>query len=63
MITPANEYFKTDEERRIVSLPLTVVSDLDKGAKFAITVKVVGGETHSQTEAVRHGLYLVLYFS
>jgi small subunit ribosomal protein S9 len=54
--TPANEYFKTDEERRIVSLPLTVVSDLDKGAKFAITVKVTGGGTHSQAEAVRHGL-------
>lgn len=54
--TPANEYFKTDEERRIVSLPLTVVNDLDKGAKFAITVKVTGGGTHSQAEAVRHGL-------
>lgn len=54
--TPVNEYFKTDEERRIVSLPLTVVSDLDKSLKFAITVKVVGGGTHSQAEAVRHGL-------
>lgn len=54
--TPANEYFKTDEERRIVSLPLVVVSDLDKGAKFTISVKVVGGGTHSQAEAVRHGL-------
>ena len=52
----AKEYFKTDEERRIVIEPLNIINDIEKGGKFAITVKVQGGGTHSQAEAVRHGL-------
>lgn len=53
---PAKEYFKTDEERTIVSAPIDVVSEKNKTTKFHIEVKVKGGGTHSQAEAVRHGL-------
>ena len=50
-------YFGTQELRAIVSAPL----DRDGVAvKFAVTVKVVGGGTHAQAEAIRHGLSRIM---
>ncbi len=50
----AKEYFKTESERRLVQDP--IVKGAPEGTKLAVEVKVVGGGTHSQAEAVRHGL-------
>ncbi|OGI92408.1 30S ribosomal protein S9 [Candidatus Nomurabacteria bacterium RIFCSPLOWO2_01_FULL_46_18] len=51
----AEDYFKTEEERRLVMGPLT--KGLEKSnLKWAIVAKVSGGGHHSQAEAVRHGL-------
>lgn len=47
------EYFKTEEERRLVQDPIAKGTS---GTKWSIEVKVKGGGTHSQAEAVRHGL-------
>jgi small subunit ribosomal protein S9 len=52
----AKEYFKTEEERRLILEPLTAVENPDNTAKWAIEARVTGGGTHSQAEAVRHGL-------
>ncbi len=50
-------YFGTVELQSIVSAPL----DRDGVVfKFAVTVKVVGGGTHAQAEAIRHGLSRIL---
>jgi len=50
-------YFGTVELQSIVSAPLD-----REGVpfKFAVTVKVVGGGTHAQAEAIRHGLSRIL---
>ncbi|MEK7569681.1 MAG: 30S ribosomal protein S9 [Patescibacteria group bacterium] len=45
------DYFKTDSEKKIVNAPLTSLE-----TKWNVSVKVSGGGTHSQAEAVRHGL-------
>jgi len=52
----AKDYFKTEEERRLILEPLTAVENPDNTAKWAIEARVTGGGTHSQAEAVRHGL-------
>ena len=54
---PVEEYFKTEELRAIVNAP---VSREGFPGKYAVTVKVQGGGTHAQAEAVRHGLSRVL---
>jgi small subunit ribosomal protein S9 len=46
-------YFGTEELREIVAAP--IMRDGYIGT-YAITVKVVGGGTHAQAEAIRHGL-------
>jgi small subunit ribosomal protein S9 len=48
----ANEYFKVNSERNLILGPLT--NDPDN--KWSVEAKVTGGGTHSQAEAVRHGL-------
>src|SRR3972149_2938551 len=53
----AKEYFPTGELYKIVSDPFT------KGkleGKYEISVKVNGGGSHSQAEAIRHGISRVL---
>jgi small subunit ribosomal protein S9 len=50
----AKEYFHTESERRLIQDPMVKGAPL--GAKLAVEVKVTGGGTHSQAEAVRHGL-------
>ncbi len=52
----AKEYFQTEEQRRLISDPL-IKGLTDKGdIKWKVEAKVSGGGTHSQAEAVRHGL-------
>ena len=55
----AKEYFKTEQERRLISDPITkgipntgVKPDL----KWGVEAYVLGGGVHSQAEAIRHGL-------
>lgn len=48
-----NEYFKTDNLRKIAIEALAVSKT---PGKFKITVKVIGGGTNSQAEAVRLGI-------
>jgi small subunit ribosomal protein S9 len=49
----AKEYFKTEEQRRLVLDP---IAKGKPGSKWNIEVRVQGGGIHSQAEAVRHGL-------
>ncbi len=51
------EYFKTEEERRMIMDPILKGFSSAPGAqKFGIEARVSGGGHHSQAEAVRHGL-------
>ncbi len=55
----AKEYFKTDSERRLILDPVVKGIEAGEGKvvlKWAVEAKVMGGGTHSQAEAVRHGL-------
>lgn len=57
----AKDYFKTEEQRRLVQDPMqkgqTVLN------KWAVEAHVTGGGIHSQAEAVRHGLARALVVS
>ena len=63
----AKEYFQTETERRLILDPMIkgVLTGPDKVAlpKWAVEVRVSGGGTHSQAEAVRHGLSRALVLS
>ena len=61
----AKEYFKTEEERRLVSDPLIKgIGGTEKTEhKWKVEAKVSGGGVHSQAEAVRHGLARALVSS
>ncbi|MFA5936635.1 MAG: 30S ribosomal protein S9 [Candidatus Paceibacterota bacterium] len=52
----AKEYFKTEEERRLVADPIIKGFSGQEKNKWEIKAKVSGGGIHSQAEAVRHGL-------
>ncbi len=53
----AKEYFKTEVERRLILDPVVKGGIEGKPmGKWQIEVKVSGGGTHSQAEAIRHGL-------
>jgi small subunit ribosomal protein S9 len=52
----AKDYFKTDSERRLVQDPIIKGVTAEKATKWHIEARVSGGGTHSQAEAVRHGL-------
>ncbi|MEK7572397.1 MAG: 30S ribosomal protein S9 [Patescibacteria group bacterium] len=49
----AKDYFKTEEQRRLITDPITKGKP---GSKWSIEARVSGGGIHSQSEAVRHGL-------
>ncbi len=49
----AKEFFKTEEEGRLIQDPIQKGS---AGTKWAIEARVSGGGHHSQAEEVRHGL-------
>ena len=56
----AKDYFKTEEQRRLILDPIL------KGKpskKWSFEVRVLGGGAHSQAEAVRHGLSRALVAS
>lgn len=50
----AKEYLKTEVERRLILDPIT--KGMPAGTKWSVEVLVSGGGTHSQAEAIRHGL-------
>lgn len=50
---PVNKYCKVKTQVGIIKSPLKLTGTLDK---FDITVKVLGGGTESQAEAIRHGI-------
>lgn len=51
------EYFKTESERRLILDPMVKGMTAENPAKkFHVEVLISGGGTHSQAEAVRHGL-------
>lgn len=55
----AKDYFKTEEQKRLIQDPLIKGLPLQTGktgTKWHVEVKVSGGGIHSQAEAVRHGL-------
>ena len=55
----AKEYFKTEDERRLIQDPIIkglVVAAGATASKWHVEAKVNGGGAHSQSEAVRHGL-------
>ncbi|MFA5095133.1 MAG: 30S ribosomal protein S9 [Candidatus Paceibacterota bacterium] len=54
----AKEYFKTEEQRRLIGDPLIKgIGGTEKAEhKWKVEAKVQGGGVHSQAEAVRHGL-------
>ena len=55
----AKEYFKTEQERRLISDPITKgipVSGVKLDLKWGVEARVSGGGIHSQAEAIRHGL-------
>ncbi len=60
----AKEYFKTDGEQRLILDPMVKGAVEGKVApKWQVEAKVTGGGTHSQAEAVRHGLSRALVIS
>lgn len=52
----AKEYFKTEEERRLILDPIVKGLPSVSSAKWSVEAHVSGGGTHSQSEAIRHGL-------
>lgn len=53
----AKEYFKTEDQRRLILDPMVKMATEGKPVlKWNIEAKVVGGGTHGQAEAIRHGL-------
>jgi small subunit ribosomal protein S9 len=56
----AKDYFQTEETRRLILDPIVQVKP---GSKWHIEVHVSGGGSHSQAEAVRHGLSRALVLS
>lgn len=52
----AKEYFKTEGERRLILDPIIKGVAGKTGLKWIIEARVSGGGTHSQAEAIRHGL-------
>lgn len=63
----AKDYFKTEEERRLIQDPIVrgfSASNQEKANfKWKVEARVSGGGTHSQAEAVRHGLARALVLS
>lgn len=52
----AKEYFKTEEERRLILDPIIKGLLSASSAKWSVEARVSGGGVHSQAEAIRHGL-------
>lgn len=61
----AREYFKTEEQRRLILDPLVkgMPAGVKSDAKWSVEAHVSGGGAHSQAEAIRHGLSRALVLS
>ncbi len=62
----AKEYFKTEDQRRLILDPMIKGLATGQGKanlKWNIEVRVSGGGIHSQAEAIRHGLARALAMS
>jgi small subunit ribosomal protein S9 len=61
----SKEYFKTEEQRRLIADPIIkgIAAGEKAENKWKVDVKVSGGGIHSQAEAVRHGLARALVSS
>jgi small subunit ribosomal protein S9 len=61
----AKDYFQTDVERSLVLEPISkgLAETESKNEKWHVEAHVSGGGTHSQAEAVRHGLARALVLS
>ncbi|OGI76463.1 30S ribosomal protein S9 [Candidatus Nomurabacteria bacterium RIFCSPHIGHO2_02_FULL_42_19] len=60
----SREYFKTEEGRRLIQDPIIKGVVTGKPSiKWSVEVHVQGGGTHSQAEAIRHGLARALVLS
>jgi small subunit ribosomal protein S9 len=62
----AREYFKTEDERRLILDPIVkglAGKEGKAGLKWHVEARVNGGGAHSQAEAVRHGLARALVIS
>src|SRR3989338_5636089 len=59
----AKEYFKTEEQRRLIQDPIIKGLPTTGKSKWSVEVHVSGGGIHSQSEAVRHGLARALVSS
>ena len=54
----AKEYFKTEDQRRLILDPMVkgLTTEAKSDTKWSVEARVTGGGIHSQAEAVRHGL-------
>ena len=54
----AKEYFKTEDQRRLILDPMVkgMTGEGKADTKWSVEAHVTGGGIHSQAEAVRHGL-------
>ena len=59
----AKEYFKTEDQRRLILDPIMKGLPSGFGTKWGVEVHVSGGGIHSQAEAIRHGLSRALVLS
>lgn len=59
----AKEYFKTEDQRRLILDPLAKAAPKEGAKKWSIEARATGGGIHSQAEAVRHGLARALVAS
>jgi small subunit ribosomal protein S9 len=59
----AREYFKTEDQKRLILDSILKGIPPALGKKWAVEVHVQGGGIHSQAEAIRHGLARALVLS
>ena len=52
----AKEYFKTEDQRRLILDPMIKGLPAGSAKKWSVEVHISGGGIHSQAEAIRHGL-------
>ena len=57
----AKDYFKTEEQRRLIQDPM--IKGQEVANKWSVEALVSGGGIHSQAEAVRHGVARALVVS
>jgi len=59
----AKEYFKTEDQRRLILASIVKGIPTALSKKWSVEVHVQGGGIHSQAEAIRHGLARALVLS